>query len=80
MQATNQDTFGGLFSVRINEQERRGEVRERGVGVSMDLGCISLKPGPVVIEVKADTITGKELMRLKSITLDPVNKSKSVVE
>ena len=80
MQATNQDTFGGLFSDRINEQERRGEVRERGVGVSMDLGCVSLKPGPVVIEVKADTITGKELMRLKSITLDPVNKSKSVVE
>ena len=46
----------------------------------MDLGCVSLKPGPVVIEVKAHTITGKELMRLKSITLDPVNKSKSVVE
>ena len=71
MLAANQDTFGGVFKVRINNEEKTGEVRDRGMGISVDLGKVALKPGPVEIEVSAVSITGKELMRLKGVTLVP---------
>ena len=71
VQTTNKDTFGGTFTLKINNEEKKGAVSERGEGVSVDLGSVSLKPGPVDVEVHADTISGKELMRLKSVTLTP---------
>jgi hypothetical protein len=71
VQATNNETFGGTFAVRINKDEFKGQVVEKGTGITVELGEISLQPGPVVIEVQADSITGKELMRLKSLTLTP---------
>jgi len=39
--------------------------------VAIDLGRVSLEPGPVEVKVSTETITGKELMRLKSVTLTP---------
>ena len=71
VQATNKETYGGTFAVRINKDEFKGQVMEKGTGITVELGEISLQPGPVVIEVQADSITGKELMRLKSLTLTP---------
>jgi hypothetical protein len=39
--------------------------------VELNLGKVTLEPGSVEIQVTTDTITGKELMRLQSVTLTP---------
>ena len=67
----SEDTFGGTFTVKIGPHTLSGEVSAQGENVEVKLGKVSLEPGPVTIEVAADKITGKELMRLKSLTLTP---------
>ena len=50
----------------------KGEVRQQGMNVALDLGRLVLRPGEFDIKVEAGDITGKELMLLKSLTLLPV--------
>jgi hypothetical protein len=69
--AKSEDTFGGTFTVQIGSQKLKGEVVQQGEGVELNLGKVTLEPGPVEIQVTTDTITGKELMRLQSLTLIP---------
>jgi len=70
--ARSQQTFGGTFTVSIDDQTLKGEVRQQGMNVSVDLGRVTLKPGAFDIKVEAGDITGKELMLFKSLTLLPV--------
>jgi hypothetical protein len=67
----SEDTFGGTFVVEIGNQKLKGEVIQQGEGVELNLGQVTLERGPVQIQVMTDTITGKELMRLHSVTLIP---------
>ena len=67
----NEDTFGGTFTVQIGSQKLKGKVVQQGEGVELNLGKDTLEPGSVEIQVTTDTITGKELMRLQSVTLIP---------
>lgn len=67
----SEDTFGGTFVVEIGSQKLKGEISQQGEGVKLNLGRITLEPGPIQIQVMAETITGKELMRLQSVTLIP---------
>jgi hypothetical protein len=69
--AKSEDTFGGTFTVQIGSQKLKGEVVQQGEGVELNLGKVTLEPGPVEIQVTTGTITGKELMRLQSLTLIP---------
>jgi len=69
--AKSEDTFGGTFTLQVGNQKLKGEVVQQGEGVELNLGKITLEPGPVEIQVTTDTITGKELMRLQSVTLIP---------
>ena len=69
--AKSQQTFGGTFTVLIGNQTLKGEVRQQGMNMAIDLGQITLEPGKHDISVKADEITGKELMLFKSLTLTP---------
>jgi hypothetical protein len=69
--AKSQQSFGGSFSVLIGNQTLQGEVSQTGMNVALDLGQIALDPGTYDIAIKADEITGKELMLLKSLTLTP---------
>ena len=71
MMARSEDTFGGTFIIQIGGQKLKGEVVQQGEGVELNLGKVALEPGPVEILVTTDTITGKELMRLQSVTLTP---------
>jgi alpha-L-fucosidase len=70
--ARSQQTFGGTFTVSIDDQILKGEVRQQGMNVALDLGRVTLKPGAFDIKVEAGDITGKELMLFKSLTLLPV--------
>ncbi|MEI7865939.1 MAG: alpha-L-fucosidase [Chthoniobacterales bacterium] len=70
--ARSQQTFGGTFTVSIDDQILKGEVRQQGMNVAVDLGRVTLKPGAFDIKVEAGDITGKELMLFKSLTLLPV--------
>ena len=74
--AKSQQTFGGTFTVLIGNQTLKGEVRQEGMNVALDLGPIDLEPGDLEIKIQADDISGKELMLLKSLTLTP-NKEKN---
>ena len=69
--APNQQTVGGTFTATIGGRKLKGKVREQDAGIALDLGRVSLEPGDVEISVRADEITGKELMQLKSLTLTP---------
>jgi hypothetical protein len=69
--AESEDTFGGTFTVEIGSQKLKGEVVQKGEGVELNLGKVTLEPGSFEIQVTTDTITGKELMRLQSVTLIP---------
>jgi len=70
--ARSEQTFAGTFTVSIGDQILKGEVRQQGMNVALDLGRVTLKPGEFDIKVEAGDITGKELMLLKSLTLLPV--------
>ncbi len=70
--AKRQQTYGGSFSVLIGNQTLKGTVSQAGMNVALDLGRISLEPGKNDISIKADEITGKELMLFKSLTLMPL--------
>ena len=70
--ARSEQTFAGTFTVSIDDQILKGEVRQQGMNVAVDLGRVTLKPGQFDIKVEAGDITGKELMLLKSLTLLPV--------
>jgi alpha-L-fucosidase len=70
--ARSEQTFAGTFTVSIDDQTLKGEVRQHGMNVAVDLGRVTLKPGQFDIKVEAGDITGKELMLLKSLTLLPV--------
>ena len=70
--AKSQQTFGGTFAVLIGNQTLKGEVRQEGMAVALDLGKITLDPGNYEIAIQADEITGKELMLLKNLTLLPL--------
>lgn len=65
------DTFGGTFFVQIGNQKLKGEIVQQGDGVELNLGRITVEPGQFQVQVLTDTITGKELMRLQSVTLIP---------
>ena len=65
------DTFGGTFFVQVGDQKLKGEIIQRGDGVELNLGSVTLEPGDHAVQVLTDTITGKELMRLQSVTLIP---------
>ena len=69
--AKSEDTFGGTFTIQIGSQKLKGEVVQKGEGVELNLGIVTLEPGPVDIQVTTDTITGKELMRLQSVRMIP---------
>jgi hypothetical protein len=69
--AKSEDTFGGTFTIQIGSQKLKGEVVQKGEGVELNLGKVTLEPGSVEIQVTTDTITGKELMRLQSVRLIP---------
>jgi hypothetical protein len=69
--AKSEDTFGGTFTVQFGSQKLKGEVVQKGEGVELNLGKVTLEPGSFEIQVTTDTITGKELMRLQSVTLIP---------
>jgi len=69
--AKSEGTLGGTFTVQMGLQKLRGEVIQQGEGVELNLGKVTVDPGPVEIQVTTDTITGKELMRLQSLTLTP---------
>ena len=70
--ARSEQTFAGTFTVSIGDQTLKGEVRQQGMNVAVDLGRVVLRPGEYDIKVEAGDITGKELMLLKSLTLLPV--------
>jgi len=70
--ARSEQTFAGTFTVSIGDQTLKGEVRQQGMNVAVDLGRVTLKPGELDIKVEAGEITGRELMLLKSLTLLPV--------
>ena len=70
--ARSEQTFAGTFTVSIGDQTLKGEVRQQGMNVALDLGRLVLRPGEFDIKVEAGDITGKELMLLKSLTLLPV--------
>ena len=65
------DTFGGTFFVQIGNQKLKGEIIQQGDAVELNLGKVTLEPGQFQVQVLTDTITGKELMRLQSVTLIP---------
>ena len=67
----SEDTFGGTFFVQVGDQKLKGEITKRGDGVELNLGSVTVAPGDVYVQVLTDTITGKELMRLQSVTLIP---------
>lgn len=70
--AKSQPSFGGSFSILIGNQTLQGKVSQTGMNVALDLGQIALEPGTCDIAIKADEITGKELMLFKSLTLTPL--------
>ena len=70
--AKGQQTYGGSFSVLIGNQTLKSTVSQASMNVALDLGRISLEPGKHDISIKADEITGKELMLFKSLTLTPL--------
>jgi alpha-L-fucosidase len=74
--AKSQQTFGGSFTVSIGNQTLKGTVSQAGMNVALDLGRITLEPGKYDISVKADEITGKELMLFKNLTLSPIKEKK----
>ena len=65
------DTFGGTFVVEIGNQKLKGEVTKMGEVVEVNLGTVTVEPGELNVQVLTETITGKELMRLRSVTLTP---------
>ena len=65
------DTFGGTFVVEIGNQKLKGEVTKMGEAVKVNLGTVTVVPGELNVQVLTETITGKELMRLRSVTLTP---------
>jgi len=67
----NTDTFGGTFVVEIGNQKLKGEVTKMGEAVELNLGTVTVEPGELNVQVLTETITGKELMRLRSVTLTP---------
>ncbi len=67
----SEDTFGGTFFVQVGDQKLKGEIIQRGDGVELNLGSVTVESGDVPVQVLTDTITGKELMRLQSVTLTP---------
>jgi hypothetical protein len=67
----NTDTFGGTFVVEIGNQKLNGEVAKMGEAVELNLGTVTVEPGELNVQVLTETITGKELMRLRSVTLTP---------
>lgn len=71
LSTASQDRCGGTFTVAVGSQTLKGEILEQGMAIALKLGRLSLAPGPLEIRVSADAITGKELMRLKSVTLEP---------
>ena len=72
--AKSQQTFGGTFTISIGNQKLKGEVRQQGMDVALDIGRITLEPGELEIKIQADDITGKELMLFKSLTLTPTQQ------
>lgn len=70
--AKSQPSFGGKFSILIGNQTLQGKVSQTGMNVALDLGQIALEPSTCDIAIKADEITGKELMLFKSLTLTPL--------
>jgi hypothetical protein len=67
----NTDTFGGTFVVEIGNQKLKGEVAKMGEVVEVNLGAVTVEPGELNVQVLTETITGKELMRLRSVILTP---------
>ncbi len=65
------DTFGGTYVVEIGNQKLKGEVTKMGDAVEVNLGTVTVEPGELNVQVLTETITGKELMRLRSVTLTP---------
>jgi hypothetical protein len=62
------DTFGGTYVVEIGNQKLKGEVTKMGEAVEVNLGTVTVEPGELNVQVLTETITGKELMRLRSVT------------
>ena len=73
MTTTSGLTFGGDVLVSLGTQTLRGQVAETGLDVALPLGRVTLGAGPIEIKVSAGTITGQELMQLKSLRLVPVS-------
>jgi len=67
----NTDSFGGTFVLEIGNQKLKGEVAKMGEAVELNLGTVTVEPGELNVQVLTETITGKELMRLRSVTLTP---------
>jgi len=67
----SEDTFGGTFIVTVGKQKLKGVITQMGEGVEINLGSVTVDPGELDVQVLTETITGKELMRLQSVTLTP---------
>ena len=67
----SEDTFGGTFVVEIGNQKLKGEITKMGDAVEINLGSVVVEAGELNVQVLTETITGKELMRLRSVTLTP---------
>jgi hypothetical protein len=64
------DSAGGAYTVKLGQKALSGTVQS-GEQVSATLGHVRLDPGKFEIQVSPTKITGKELMRLRSIVLLP---------
>jgi alpha-L-fucosidase len=68
-----EDSAGGAFTVNFGSQILNGTVAAGNPQI-VSLGRVSLKPGTFEIKVAATKIVGGELMRLRSLELQPVAK------
>jgi alpha-L-fucosidase len=70
--AAAQSAAGGVYAVEVDGHAITGTVRT-GDLLSDTLGVITLAPGEHVLRVVAREITGKELFRLRKLSLTPRN-------
>jgi len=64
---------GGKYGVQVAGKDFSGTVRQ-GSRVTENLGRLALGPGSYKLRVAAVEISGQELMRLRNITLKPVQR------
>jgi hypothetical protein len=64
-------SVGGTYNVRLRDKIVSATVQETPSEI-LNLGRVTLEPGPVEIAVEPTKIQGGELMRLRALTLTPI--------